>query len=92
MITRFVKLTIAEDKIDDFKNIFKNNQKHILASSGCLMAEVFQDIHNASIFFTHSRWESELSLNNYRNSDLFKGIWKDTKATFSSSPEAWSLQ
>jgi quinol monooxygenase YgiN len=91
MITRLVKLTIDDSKIEVFKSIFKNNQKHIQASSGCEMAEVFQDLHNPSIFFTHSKWESEDNLNEYRNSDLFKGIWKETKATFSSPPEVWSL-
>lgn len=91
MITRLVKLTIAEDKISEFKNIFKENQKHILASEGCIMAEVFQDIHNPSVFFTHSQWDSEEDLNKYRGSELFKGIWRETKKTFSSGPEAWSL-
>lgn len=92
MITRLVKLTIAEEKIADFKKIFESNQKHILASEGCEMADVFQDIHNASIFFTHSKWKSEKDLNNYRESELFKGIWAETKKTFSSRPEAWSLK
>lgn len=92
MITRLVKLTIAEEKISEFEEIFSVNQKHILASKGCNMAEVFQDVHNPSVFFTHSKWDSELDLNNYRESELFKGIWTKTKKTFSSRPEAWSLK
>ncbi len=91
MITRFVKLTISEDKIDVFKKIFETNQVHILNSVGCLHAEVYQDINDKSIFFTFSKWGSEEDLNAYRNSDLFEGIWKETKKCFSGKPEAWSV-
>lgn len=92
MITRLVKLTISEEKIIDFKNIFEMNQMHIQAFEGCEMVEVFQDIHNKNIFFTHSRWNSEKDLNNYRESELFKRVWAETKKTFAGRPEAWSLK
>ena len=92
MITRLVKLTIDKEKISEFEKIFKENQEHILGSKGCNMAEAFQDIHDPSVFFTHSKWDSEEDLNNYRESELFQGIWSSTKKTFSSRPEAWSLQ
>jgi hypothetical protein len=31
-------------------------------------------------------------LENYRNSDLFKGVWAETKIKFSDRPEAWSFE
>ena len=91
MITRFVKLTIKESEIDTFKNIFKENQNVIMSSEGCFHAELLQDVEDPCVFFTFSKWESVVHLNRYRDSDIFREIWKRSKKTFSSSAEAWSL-
>jgi len=44
-----------------------------------------------NVFFTYSYWEHPDFLEQYRNSDFFKGVWTKTKALFSEKPEAWSV-
>ena len=92
MIRRIVKMTFAPDKIEEFKEIFKNSKEKIRGRAGCHHLELWQDAKYPNIFFTYSHWESEDFLNAYRHSALFKGVWKDTKALFAARPEAWSLE
>lgn len=91
MITRFVKMTFQEGKEDEFLKIFNNSCEKIRAFDGCSFLELLQDSKQRNIFFTHSIWESEEHLENYRSSDLFKNTWKATKTLFSDKPNAWSL-
>ncbi len=91
MIKRIVKMKFKETDINDFKTIFSNNQAKILATKGCKHVELLQDINNPQLFFTFSLWQSEDDLNQYRNSDLFKQVWQNTKAKFETKAEAWSL-
>ncbi len=79
-------------KTDEFLQIFESNKKFIAAFEGCHSVELQRDINKPEIFFTISKWESEESLENYRNSDLFKGVWAKTKILFSEKAEAWSLE
>ena len=53
--------------------------------------ELYQDKTNPNVFFTYSYWDNESDLENYRNSDLFKGVWAKTKPLFNAKPEAWSV-
>ena len=46
----------------------------------------------ADIFFTYSMWDSESSLNKYRESNTFKDIWSKTKPLFSNKAKAWSVE
>ena len=91
MITRIVKMTFQEDKIADFQKLFENQHTKIKAFEGCQSVVLYQDIHDKSVFFTYSHWDNEEALDSYRNSDLFKSIWKSTKALFSEKAAAWSL-
>ena len=36
--------------------------------------------------------DDEISLENYKNSALFKSIWPNIKVWFDAKPEAWSLE
>jgi len=90
MITRIVKLTITPSLQDDFISVFKENKHHILAQKGNVDVELLQDQKFKNIFFTYSHWENEADLNAYRKTEVFKGIWKQTKSKFCSLPEAWS--
>ena len=92
MITRIVKLTIQEEKAAEFISLFNESKSFIKNSPGCKHVELLSDIHQPTIFFTHSRWDSEEHLNQYRDSDLFKNIWLRTKILFADKAEAWSLQ
>lgn len=91
MLVRIVKLSLQEDKISTFLSNFKNQKQHIRNFEGCQFLELYNDKHTKNIFFTYSYWENETALNNYRNSELFKGIWAITKPMFNAKPEAWSV-
>jgi four helix bundle protein len=71
MFVRIVKMSFKEDKIDDFINNFNNNKVKIRNTQGCKLFELYRDKTNPTIFFTYSYWDTELDLENYRNSQLF---------------------
>jgi heme-degrading monooxygenase HmoA len=91
MITRFVKLTFKEDKIEDFIKIWNESRNKIAAFYGCNFVEMHQARVPDNVCFTHSVWESEEALNAYRHSELFQNTWAKTKVLFNDRPEAWSL-
>ncbi len=90
MITRIVQLTFQEHLVNDFLSIFNESGPRIRAFKGCSSVELVQDIYHANVFFTISKWEDETSLENYRNSELFRSTWKKTKVLFSVPAHAWS--
>jgi len=55
------------------------------------LLELYQDKNNPELFFTYSYWETEIDLENYRNSELFYDVWQFTKQLFNAKPEAWSV-
>lgn len=91
MFVRIVKMTFRQDFIKTFENIFEENKLHIRGFEGCKLLELYQDKNQPNIFFTYSYWQDESDLENYRHSELFKRVWKATKAGFSEKAEAWSL-
>lgn len=88
---RIVKMTFQPEKVDEFLFNFNESKTLIRAFEGVQHLELLRDKNNFNIFFTYSIWQSENHLENYRNSDLFKGVWAKTKPLFSSKPEAWSV-
>jgi quinol monooxygenase YgiN len=90
MIYRFVKLSIQEAHRQTFIDIVKNVQPQILGFGGCTFLQLVQDLEQPSKFMTFSHWESQIALDNYRNSELFIGFWKQVKPLFSEKAEAWS--
>ncbi|SEB39090.1 hypothetical protein SAMN04489761_0385 [Tenacibaculum sp. MAR_2009_124] len=91
MFVRIVKLSFHPEKIEEFLGNFEKNKERIRNFSGCRLLELYRDKTNANVFFTYSYWDSEKDLEVYRNSELFKGIWKKTKVLFNDKPMAWSL-
>lgn len=91
MIKRIVKMEFHHDKVDDFKLIFKENWKLIAGFKGCSHVELLQDNLHPNVFFTFSIWENEEALEDYRQSELFNGVWSRTKVLFNNKPQAWSL-
>jgi len=91
MFVRIVKLSFQPDKIETFLKNFENDKQHIRNFKGCRLLELYRDKTNTNVFFTYSYWETEEDLENYRNSDLFKGIWTNTKIYFNDKPLAWSV-
>lgn len=91
MITRIVKLTIQEDKLQDFLAVYQKSVPVISTFDGCHGVDLLQQISHPNVVFTYSRWASEEDLNNYRQSAFFEGVWKKAKSTFSAKAEAWTL-
>ncbi len=91
MIVRIVQMTFAEERVEEFLALF-NERKHLIRNfDGCTHLELWQDAHQPTIFFTYSIWLSEVQLNHYRFSSLFKDTWAKTQACFANKPQAWSL-
>ena len=91
MLIRIVKLTIEEENISSFEQIFAERKEYIRNHKGCSLLELYRDNSDSRIFFTYSIWESEDDLQAYRNSDFFKNVWSRTKQLFADKPEAWSV-
>ena len=91
MFIRIVKMSFQPEKIEEFLANFNEKKEFIRNSNGCRLLELYRDKTNPNIFFTYSYWETEQDLENYRNSDLFKGVWAKTKVLFNDKPLAWSV-
>ncbi|HLP51441.1 MAG TPA: antibiotic biosynthesis monooxygenase family protein [Chitinophagales bacterium] len=92
MLVRIVKMTFAEDKVENFVAAF-NERKHLIAAfEGCSGVELLRDINDPRIFFTYSRWDGPESLEKYRQSELFNTVWDTVKKWFAGKPEAWSVR
>jgi autoinducer 2-degrading protein len=92
MITRLVKLTFQEEKLDEFLALFNSVRYEIASFPGCIHLKAFTDIRDKSIIFTYSEWASEAALEVYRSSDLFKITWSETRRLFKAPAEAWTVK
>lgn len=88
---RIVKMTFRTEEIENFKQLFGRQKEKIRAFAGCERLELLQDIEQPRVFMTYSWWDSPASLEAYRNSELFRSTWAETKILFAERPEAWSL-
>ncbi|KAB1158407.1 putative quinol monooxygenase [Tenacibaculum aiptasiae] len=91
MFVRIVKMSFQPEKIEEFLKNFDSKKEFIRKSPGCNLLELYRDKTNPNIFFTYSYWDTEQDLENYRNSELFKGVWAQTKVLFNDKPLAWSV-
>ena len=89
MIVRIVKLSIDPNSKEgaSFRRLFLESKEHIVGQAGCHKVVLLEA---QTHFFTHSTWDSEEALNDYRKSDLFGVVWPQTKALFYDKPEAWT--
>ena len=84
-------MSFQPEKIQDFLSTFNAHKVKIKNSKGCIHLELLRDKNNSHVFFTYSYWNDEQDLEIYRNSDLFKSVWANTKVLFNDKPEAWSV-
>ena len=91
MIVRLVRMEFKPENLADFLELFAAVKNKISSFKGCLFLELKKEIGNDNAFFTLSHWDSEQSLNAYRNSELFSSVWTKTKIHFSGKPMAWTL-
>jgi quinol monooxygenase YgiN len=92
MIIRIVKLTFQEEKVNDFLSFFETIKLKVNSFSGCLGMQLVQDVKNKNIIFTYSKWESEIELNHYRDSETFGEVWPTIKPWFEAKTEAWTTK
>ncbi|MFT4543911.1 MAG: autoinducer 2-degrading protein [Bacteroidia bacterium] len=90
MITRLVQLNFQEHLVDEFLTMFDITGSKIRAFEGCNSVDLVRDKYKPYVFFTISKWDSEEALEAYRQSELFKKTWKNTKALFSLPAHAWT--
>jgi len=83
-------MEFKKEEIGSFKRLFSKNKEKIRAQPGCQGLKLLESQDGLGTFFTYSLWESEDHLNAYRHSDLFKEVWKNTKALFADKAMAWS--
>jgi len=92
MLVRIVKMSFSEEHIDTFLANFHHNKIEIRNFKGCRLLELYRDKQDSNVFFTYSYWNSETDLEHYRNSELFKTVWAQTKPLFNNKPQAWSVE
>lgn len=92
MLIRIVRMTFQEDKVQTFVDNFENIKHKIRSFDGCEHLELWRDVNDSSVFVTYSHWQSEEHLDNYRHSELFKGVWTYTKPLFAAKTTAFSVQ
>ncbi len=83
-------MTFAPEQVPAFLKIFHRSQYQIRLMPGCRFLELWQDAEQPHIYCTHSHWESEEALNEYRRSELFGQVWPATKALFAAPAQAFS--
>ncbi len=92
MITRIVRMQFRPEERGAFLDIF-NASKHLIRQfDGCQHLRLYNEAGCPDVFFTFSVWESAAHLDAYRNSELFRETWTQTKALFAGKPQAWSME
>ena len=92
MFVRIVKMSFEPSKIEEFLAHFDTNKVQIRNFEGCQFLELYRDKHQTNVFFTYSFWNKEEDLEQYRQSDLFKTVWSQSKPLFNAKPEAWTVE
>jgi len=90
MLIRLVRLTLKPASVASFQEKFTVMAPKIRQVSGCHRLNLWMDITSNHIITTYSEWDSESSLNNYRESDLFKTNWALVKPMFAAPAIAHS--
>ncbi|PHX92166.1 MAG: antibiotic biosynthesis monooxygenase [Flavobacteriales bacterium] len=90
MIERIVIMTFLPERVQEFMDIFDSSSASIRQFSGCNGLRLLQNKEKLFQLTTYSLWESDLALENYRNSALFASTWAKTKVLFMEKPLAFS--
>jgi hypothetical protein len=90
MLVRVVKLTFKEDALSAFYAEFEKHKQNITSFPGCQGMKLLKGIDDPTVIMTYSHWDDKEALDNYRESDLFSGLWTKIKPMFRAKTEAWS--
>ena len=85
-------MSFKPEESANFLELFDQIKSKIRNVEGCEYLELMQDYDNPHSFSTYSKWRDADALNAYRNSELFDGVWLNTKAMFDAKPIAFSLK
>lgn len=91
MIIRIVRMQLLEGKAEAFLSIFREVNKEILRSPGCVSVSINLDAGDKDTVITLSHWENEASLQAYRASALFINTWRRVKPFFREKALAFSM-
>jgi len=91
MVIRIVRMHFTDSGIPEFLRIFDESQVAIRNFPGCTHLELLKDAKDPRCYVTLSHWADDESLEQYRQSDLFGGVWVRVKPLFSGRTEAFSL-
>ncbi|MDH5609731.1 MAG: antibiotic biosynthesis monooxygenase [Cyclobacteriaceae bacterium] len=91
MLIRIVKMKFKAGQCTAFEALFDSVRSEIASQKGCEGVAIYRDSMDQTVYYTHSRWESEKYLNRYRDSAFFKSTWSKTKILFDGKPEVFSL-
>jgi len=82
----------TETGAPQFLPIFETHKNQIRNFKGCSHLELLKDKNNRLCYTTLSYWNSEEDLEAYRNSPLFKNVWRSVKPLFGDKSQAFSLE
>ncbi len=91
-VVRLVRMTFTPDGIGTFHTIFERNREAIRGFDGCEHLELLVDVDNPLVCTTLSHWRDTDSLEHYRQSDLFAGVWPAVKPLFAERPQAYTMR
>ncbi|MEO6130933.1 MAG: antibiotic biosynthesis monooxygenase family protein [Saprospiraceae bacterium] len=92
MIKRIVMMELRKGREALFLDIFDEVKNQIRSQRGCMSLELLRSMNEEkTMLWTISSWDSEVDLEAYRTSDLFKKTWSDVKPLFSEKALAWTL-
>ncbi len=91
-IRRIVKLTLQDEKCQEFEDKFSEIKTLIAEQPGCTDVKLLKAKGEQNVYFTLSEWESEELLDAYRKTPLFDEVWGVVKQWFDAKPEAWSTE
>ena len=90
MLVRIVKLSFKKEALSLFYKEFESHKHNIASFPGCRGMKLLKGTDDPTVVMTYSHWDNKDALNNYRESDLFTGLWTKIKPMFANKPEAWS--
>ena len=82
MLVRIVKLTFKKEELPAFFQEFETHKNTIASFPGCRGMKLLKGIDDPTVVMTYSHWDNKDALNNYRESDLFTGLWTKIKPMF----------
>jgi heme-degrading monooxygenase HmoA len=91
MLIRIVRMTFRAEEVPTFLELFWQKYPLISTYPGVKALTLQKDARELNVYYTHSVWEDETYLEDYRHSALFADIWGKTKPLFAEKAKAYSL-